>query len=723
MFNLEEEKQRLLERNPELKQETMSLFEESQQTPLLRFASVVDNRDPMCMGRLKVTFGPDDVSGWIQAIALGAAKGSGWWMLPDIGQQVVVSFVGMERQQPVVLGCIWSEVHRPPKPSSGEPRDAFLIQWGKHRVEFLAKDGNEIITISAANGKMRLEMSSSGGIKLINELGGIKIKCRKLKIIGREGVNITAKKSVTFKAKDMIIKAQDISMKSGGEMTFKAPNIQIEASRGITAEGKQMASSQSNVQGFDVHKMIIPSGSGTAVVPLPHPFIGKMHSELSPDVKLNGYQAATEGSVAKHNNEDHLQLPGTISFEQPPSRKGKVTGGTVESVKINRKPVAVVGSTVSTCNDIGTSDNSAIMAPGAHMPMPAIIHPKNTKEWKEGREAEKGELPEFMDVRAGAGSAKEGEQVKITALVKGIADGNQITFHVRPLGQPANTNIPPLAELRATVEGGAAETGYAHKHPKGKELPEGEPRLYAVAHSAWCPPKSGGEWEVVLLRPEIAEANCLGEGSEVISTMLVGEKVKLHVKMNKDAEEGAGVDFKVYNEGDNPKWNEPIAERHGVVRGGEAEVEWIYEYIHDPENPLTKKPEIFFTAESFRCKTVRSGLIEVGMEVDIPVCEQDGTCISELEYTLTGVDGTEEKGKTGKDGVIRSETLLPGNFHVSFNWETYHEPDGEAEKIELDGAGERYSIEKIAVANEEKVACKVGANYLFVIDLKGNNIS
>ena len=54
MFNLEEEKQRLLERNPELKQETMSLFEESQQTPLLRFASVVDNRDPMCMGRLKV---------------------------------------------------------------------------------------------------------------------------------------------------------------------------------------------------------------------------------------------------------------------------------------------------------------------------------------------------------------------------------------------------------------------------------------------------------------------------------------------------------------------------------------------------------------------------------------------------------------------------------------------------------------------------------------------
>ena len=499
----------------------------------------------------------------------------------------------------------------------------------------------------------------TGGIKLINELGGIKIKCRKLKIIGREGVSITAKKSVTFKAKDMFIKAQAVSMKSGGEMTFKASNIQIEASRGITAEGKQMASSQSNVQGFDVHKMLIPSGTGTAVVPLPHPFIGKMHSELSPDVKLNGYQAATEGSVAKHNNEDHLQLPGTISFEQPPSRKGKVTGGTVGSVKINGKPVAVVGSTVSTCNDIGTSDNSAIMAPGAHMPMPAIIHPKNTKEWKEGREAEKGELPEFMDVRAGAGSAKEGDEVKITALVKGIADGNQITFHVRPLGQPANTNIPPLAELRATVEGGAAETAYAHKHPKGKELPEAEPRLYAVAHSAWCPPKSGGEWEVVLRRPEIAEANCLGNGNEAISKMLVGEKVKLHVKMNKDAEEGAGVDFKVYNEGDNPKWNAPLAERHGVVRGGEAEVEWSYEYIHDPENPLTKKPEIFFTAESFRCKTVRSELIEVSATLRGYVYRKPEMPLKDSIVKITGSGDSALDATTDNEGYFERADCIP----------------------------------------------------------------
>ncbi len=38
--------------------------------------------------------------------------------------------------------------------------------------------------------------------------------------------------------------------------------------------------------GFDVHVMVVPAGTGTANVPLPHPFIGDMKEGLSGDVKI-----------------------------------------------------------------------------------------------------------------------------------------------------------------------------------------------------------------------------------------------------------------------------------------------------------------------------------------------------------------------------------------------------------------------------------------------------
>lgn len=71
--------------------------------------------------------------------------------------------------------------------------------------------------------------------------------------------------------------------------------------------------------GFGVHVMVVPAGTGTANVPLPHPFIGEMKEALSSDVKIG-------------------------------SKKCAVTGGTSGKVKIDGKEAAVIGSTVTTCN-------------------------------------------------------------------------------------------------------------------------------------------------------------------------------------------------------------------------------------------------------------------------------------------------------------------------------------------------------------------------------------
>ncbi|MCL2853725.1 MAG: hypothetical protein FWE20_11990 [Defluviitaleaceae bacterium] len=337
---------------------------------------------------------------------------------------------------------------------------------------------------------------------------------------------------------------------------------------------------------------------------------------------------------------------------------------------------------MSTCNDIGISDNSAIMAPGAHMPMPAIIHPKNTKEWKEGREAEKGELPEFMDVRAGAGSAKEGEEVKITALVKGIADGNQITFYVRPQGQPANTNIPPLAELRATVEGGAAETGYAHKHPKGKELPEAEPRLYAVAHSAWCPPKSGGEWEVVLRRPEIAvievgKMASSGEGEEASfeasETVEYGKSFMVRVQ-TKEVEDGGLVTITAAC-----RLIDFSESKSVEVKGGKAEAIFETASISRQTLELLEDGDDFAlkcTAETADNRAKKDGgQIKVVFTYIMEFAQKSTANQDNVEFTLESTDGDYKQTHGIQEGDEQDEgytevvftDVLPGkNYNLTY---------------------------------------------------------
>ena len=158
-----------------------------------------------------------------------------------------------------------------------------------------------------------------------------------------------------------------------------------------TAEGKQIAVDGDKVMGMDTHIMVVPSGNGTTTDPLPHPFTGKFKDKLAKDVTIKDKASALKDSIARHDDSMHLQLPGTIKFQNNPKKEGKVTGGTSPKVKINGKEAAVIGSLVSMCNDMGAS-----------MPMPVIINPKNTEEWKREPEEEEKKEPKFSPVKWGA---------------------------------------------------------------------------------------------------------------------------------------------------------------------------------------------------------------------------------------------------------------------------------------------------------------------------------
>ena len=506
MIELERELERLLEKYPDPRKgwqgiQEFKLQQLSKVSPA-RLGVVADNKDPECKGRIRIQcdmISPGALTPWVHI----AHKHKGIWRLPDIGVQAVVGFVGNRIERAIVLGFMYDEKHRAPVEEGVEVNESAVFQTRRHRIDIVYKDGRETFTISTAKGKMRFVMDKDAGMSLINELGDIKIKCRTL-TVEAEDIALSGEKAIRIESEADIETetSKDIEIENEKEVEIKSGKINLYGN--VNAQDKQMAHENMRVMGFDIHQMEIPAGINTAVVPLPHPFIGKLKENLSQDVRIGDRNAAYKGSIAKHDSLVHMQLPGTIRFINAPSKKGEVTGGTAGKVRINGKEAAVVGSTVTTCNDIGARDNSKIMAPMTMMAMPKIIHPDNTKSYEREQKEEDTER-KFESVRWEKEKVKEGEEVRLRASVKDIADGNGVTLQVFSEGKSPEDGIA-YAKLVQTVEGGVAEGVWSYRGNGNDIPPERNPRFIFSAHSAWCPwKKSENSLEVELRRPKITK--------------------------------------------------------------------------------------------------------------------------------------------------------------------------------------------------------------------------
>jgi uncharacterized protein involved in type VI secretion and phage assembly len=78
---------------------------------------VVDNKDPMCLGKLRVHFpmwGKDCITGWIPCAGIYRDKDQGFWGLPNIGDRVICAFINYDPDRPVVTGTFYTKQNRAP---------------------------------------------------------------------------------------------------------------------------------------------------------------------------------------------------------------------------------------------------------------------------------------------------------------------------------------------------------------------------------------------------------------------------------------------------------------------------------------------------------------------------------------------------------------------------------------------------------------------------------
>lgn len=609
---------------------------------------VADNRDPECLGRVRVQLdllSPGCVSPWYPMGGRWTGGGQGLWSLPDIGTQVLVAFPDGDKRHGIVLGSLYDEKHLPPKTSPEKKTDSMLLQTRNHRIEITDDAGKEGISIESAAGKMRCVLDKKNGIQIANELGNIKINCRKLKTASGNNVELNGKKvSVSCDGATGTKSGKGTKITCDKNVGMEGKNIKLNGSSGVCAEGKQMAAQDDRVMGMDVHIMVIPSGPGTTTAPLPHPFMGKLDDGLSDDVSIGDKKAALKGSKAKHDDSMHMQLPGTIKFQNNPKKEGEVTGGTSPTVKINGKETAVIGSLVTTCNDIGARNNSTVIAAGAGMPMPAIINPSNTEAFERERREQENREPKLSSVKWSAESVEEGEEAELTASVQDIADGNMVSLLVFPEGKGPEDSVP-IASFQRTVKGGSLSVKWSYRANRSGMPPEKNPRFVFTAHCAWCSfGKSSNALEVKLIRPEITKAEWRDKDGKPADKGLVGEALKLHAE-TKNME--GGVTFWIYDDR-----GSLVTSIGADIQDGKAEAEWTYHYNGER---LDAKPKFTFEVTGNRCKNVKSSEVEIGAKINIRIATEDGQLFNNI--IIKNIDSDEEIKLS--DGTYKKDSEIP----------------------------------------------------------------
>jgi uncharacterized protein involved in type VI secretion and phage assembly len=134
-------------------------------------ATVSDNQDPDGQGRVQVRlpWSPDSGSGeynvWARLATLNAGNDRGSWFIPEVGDEVLVSFGGGDPDWPYIVGSLWNGIDAPPETINSENDVRSLT----------SRSGIKIILDDTA-GAVKLTLQTPGGQKITLDDGGTKVR-------------------------------------------------------------------------------------------------------------------------------------------------------------------------------------------------------------------------------------------------------------------------------------------------------------------------------------------------------------------------------------------------------------------------------------------------------------------------------------------------------------------------------------------------------------------
>jgi uncharacterized protein involved in type VI secretion and phage assembly len=174
---------------------------------------VTNNQDPDGGGRVKVRFpwlSDTEESFWARVAAPMAGGGRGAYFLPEVDDEVLVSFEHGDLRFPYVLGALWNGKDAPPADNSDgknnlrviKSRSGHVIKLndedGKETIEIVDKSGKNSIVIDTA--KNTLTITTDKDIALSAPQGTIKLDAQKVEIKSSADTKVEAGAGMDVKA-------------------------------------------------------------------------------------------------------------------------------------------------------------------------------------------------------------------------------------------------------------------------------------------------------------------------------------------------------------------------------------------------------------------------------------------------------------------------------------------------------------------------------------------
>lgn len=213
--------------------------------------------DPLKLGRVRVSLASvaDKLDlDWARVVALGGGPGRGIQWLPEVGDEVLVTFEDGDPRRPVVIGGLHSKSVPPPYTEAGKTAlKRMMTSRGGHALEFGDGDdeAGKYIDLMLKDGKVRLHLGAdridletsdkplriaSGGAEIVLDgKGGITIKGQKVTIEGTQevavkgaGIKAKANQGIEMEGMTATVKAQgSLKLQSSGMAELAGSMVKI----------------------------------------------------------------------------------------------------------------------------------------------------------------------------------------------------------------------------------------------------------------------------------------------------------------------------------------------------------------------------------------------------------------------------------------------------------------------------------------------------------------